>query len=98
MSVDDATVDHVAALARLALSDDERTQLRSQLSAILEYVNVIAEADTSGVSATASVLQLENVTRADEPRPWIETAALVERAPAHEESYIRVRAVLEHDE
>ena len=98
MSVDDATVDHVAALARLALSNDERAQLRSQLSAILESINVIAEADTSDVPATANVLPLQNVTRADEPRPWAETAALVERAPAHEESYIRVRAVLDHEE
>jgi aspartyl-tRNA(Asn)/glutamyl-tRNA(Gln) amidotransferase subunit C len=97
MSVDDATVDHVAALARLALSDDERAQLRSQLSAILESINVIAEADTSEVPATASVNPLENVTSADQPRPWTETVALVERAPAHEESYIRVRAVLDHD-
>ncbi len=98
MSVDDATVDHVAALARLALTDDERSQLRSQMSAILEHINVIAEADTSEVPATANVLPLENVTRADDAVPWIETEALVERAPAHEGSYIRVRAVLEHDD
>ena len=72
MSVDDATVDHVAALARLALSNDERAQLRSQLSAILDYINVIAEADTSGVPATANVLPLENVVRilAENKWPW----------------------------
>jgi aspartyl-tRNA(Asn)/glutamyl-tRNA(Gln) amidotransferase subunit C len=98
MSVDDATVDHVAALSRLTLTDDERALMRSQLSAILEYINVIAEADTNAVPATASVLPLENVTRPDEAHPWTATAALVERAPAHEESYIRVRAVLDHDE
>ena len=97
MSVDDATVDHVAALARLALSDDERAQMRSQMSAILEHINVIAEADTSQVPATAHILPLENVMRADEPREWTETEALVENAPAHEDSYIRVRAVLEHE-
>jgi aspartyl-tRNA(Asn)/glutamyl-tRNA(Gln) amidotransferase subunit C len=98
MSVDDAAVDHVAALARLALSSAERAQLRNQLSAILEHINVIAEADTSQVPATASVLPLENVTRGDDPQPWTETEALVERAPAHEDSYLRVRAVLDQDE
>jgi aspartyl-tRNA(Asn)/glutamyl-tRNA(Gln) amidotransferase subunit C len=97
MSVDDATVDHVAALARLALSDDERTQMRSQMSAILEHINVIAEADTSQVPATAHILPLENVMRADKPYEWTETEALVENAPAHEGSYIRVHAVLEHE-
>jgi aspartyl-tRNA(Asn)/glutamyl-tRNA(Gln) amidotransferase subunit C len=98
MSVDDATVNHVAALARLALSDEERAMLRSQMSAILEHINVIAEADTSQVPATAHILPLENVTRADQPQPWTETELLIENAPAHEDSYIRVRAVLEHEE
>jgi aspartyl-tRNA(Asn)/glutamyl-tRNA(Gln) amidotransferase subunit C len=98
MSVDDATVNHVAALARLALSDDERAMLRSQMSAILEHINVIAEADTSQVPATAHILPLENVARADTPEPWTDTELLVENAPAHEDSYIRVRAVLDHEE
>src|SRR5258708_15511397 len=98
MSVDDATVNHVAALARLALSDEERAMLRSQMSAILEHINVIAEADTSQVPATAHILPLENVMRADVPQPWTDTELLVENAPAHEDSYIRVRAVLDHEE
>ena len=98
MSVDDTTVNHVAALARLALSDKERAMLRSQMSAILEHINVIAEADTSQVPATAHILPLENVTRADVPQPWTDTELLIENAPAHEDSYIRVRAVLEHED
>jgi aspartyl-tRNA(Asn)/glutamyl-tRNA(Gln) amidotransferase subunit C len=98
MSVDDATVNHVAALARLALSDEERAMLRSQMSAILEHINVIAEADTSQVPATAHILPLENVMRADVPQPWTDTELLIENAPAHEDSYIRVRAVLDHEE
>jgi aspartyl-tRNA(Asn)/glutamyl-tRNA(Gln) amidotransferase subunit C len=97
MSIDIKTVDHVAMLARLALSDQERDRLRDQLSAILEHINVIAEADTSQVPATANVLPLENVMRADQSRPSTPTAELVERAPAHEDAYIRVRAVLENE-
>jgi Asp-tRNA(Asn)/Glu-tRNA(Gln) amidotransferase C subunit len=45
MSIDRKTVDHVAMLARLALTDDEREHTQEQLSAILEHINVIAEAD-----------------------------------------------------
>jgi aspartyl-tRNA(Asn)/glutamyl-tRNA(Gln) amidotransferase subunit C len=97
MSIDLKTVDHVAMLARLALSDQERDRLRDQLSAILEHINVIAEADTSQVPATANVLPLENVMRADQSRPSTPTGELVERAPAHEDAYIRVRAVLENE-
>jgi aspartyl/glutamyl-tRNA(Asn/Gln) amidotransferase C subunit len=47
MSIDHETVDHVAWLARLALSDQECGALRGQLSAILRHLNAIAEADTS---------------------------------------------------
>lgn len=97
MSIDRQTVDHVAVLARLALSDQERQQLQEQLSTILEHINAIGEADTSQISATAQVLPLSDVMRADEPRPFGNTQELVDRAPAHEGPYVRVRAVLEND-
>ncbi len=95
MSIDRATVDHVALLARLALSEQERQQLQDQLSAILEHINVISEADTGNVPATAHILPLDNVMRLDRAKDSTDTGELVKRAPAHEHSYIRVRAVLE---
>lgn len=95
MSIDRKTVDHVALLARLALTDDEREHTREQLSAILEHINVIAEADTSQVPATAHILPAENVMTADQPRPSLTAEELLENAPAREGEYFRVRAVLE---
>lgn len=97
MSIDKRTVDHVAALARIALSDAEREQLRDQLSAILEHINVINEADTSQVPATAHILPIDTIMRPDQSRPSMPAQTLVERAPAHEENYIRVRAVLDNE-
>jgi aspartyl-tRNA(Asn)/glutamyl-tRNA(Gln) amidotransferase subunit C len=97
MSIDLDTVDHVAVLARLALSEDERQRLREQLSTILEHINVIGEADTSRVPATAHVLPLRDVMRPDLPRHWGHTQELIDRAPAHEGPFIRVRAVLENE-
>src|SRR5260370_31446757 len=98
VGVADVTVKHVAALARLAVTHEERAQQRSQMSAIVEHISVIAEADTSQVPAPAHILPLENVMRADVPQPWTDTELLIENAPAHEDSYIRVRAVLDHEE
>lgn len=95
MSIDRKTVDHVAALARLAVTDEERQVLQEQLSAILEHINVIGEADTSQVPATAHVLPLRNVTVPDAARPAMPTDDLLANAPAREEAYFRVRAVLE---
>ncbi len=97
MSIDRTTVDHVAWLARLALSEQEREALRDQLSAILEHINVIAEADTGQVSATAHVLPLENVMATDAPRPSVPPQTLLANAPAVEDDYFRVGAILEEE-
>jgi aspartyl-tRNA(Asn)/glutamyl-tRNA(Gln) amidotransferase subunit C len=97
MSIDRKTVDHVARLARLALSEDERGRLREQLSAILEHINVIAEADTSQVAASAHILPMTNVMAHDRSRPSYDPQELLANAPAQEDGYFRVRAVLEEE-
>ena len=97
MSIDRETVDHVALLARLALSDEERERLRDQMSSLLEHINRIAEADTSQVPATAHVSPLRNVMSDDRSRPSFAPADLLANAPAREENYFRVRAVLEEE-
>lgn len=58
-------VKHVAALARLGLSDVETEKFQSQLSGILDYVEQLGEVDTEGVSPTAQVTGLLNVMRED---------------------------------
>ncbi len=98
MSIDRKTVDHVARLARLALSDEERDRLQEQLSSILGHINVINEADTSGISASAHILPMTNVMMEDTPRPAMPTKILLENAPSREDGYFRVRAVLEEGE
>ena len=95
MSIDRKTVDHVAMLARLALTEEERERAQEQLSAILEHINVITEADTSQVPATAHILPVENVMTADTTRPSFPPDELLANAPAREGEYFRVRAVLE---
>ena len=51
-----AEVEHVARLARLALGADEKDRMRSQLDAILGYVEQLRRVDTTGVEPTAHVL------------------------------------------
>ncbi|MGH2502765.1 MAG: Asp-tRNA(Asn)/Glu-tRNA(Gln) amidotransferase subunit GatC [Ktedonobacterales bacterium] len=97
MSIDRETVDHVARLARLALSEEERERLREQLSAILEHINVIGEADTSDVAASANILPMSNVMTGDKSRPSFAAEELLANAPAQEDGYFRVRAVLDEE-
>lgn len=97
MSIDRKTVDHVAWLARLALSDQEREALRDQLSAILGHINVISEADTSQVPATAHILPVENIMAGDRPWKSIDAGTLLANAPAEEDNYFRVGAILDEE-
>jgi aspartyl-tRNA(Asn)/glutamyl-tRNA(Gln) amidotransferase subunit C len=97
MSIDRETVDHVARLARLALTEQERDHLREQLSAILEHINVIGEADTSQVAASANILPMTTVMSADTSRPSCAADTLLANAPAREDGYFRVRAVMDEE-
>jgi aspartyl-tRNA(Asn)/glutamyl-tRNA(Gln) amidotransferase subunit C len=90
-----ADVEHVAALARLGLTDAELDRLVPQLNRILEAVAVLNEVDTSAVGPTAQVIPLENVMREDVPRPSMDREVVLANAPLREGSHLRVPVVLE---
>jgi len=88
-------VDHIATLARLGLSTDERERFRDQLATILGYVDMLNELDTSTVPPSAQVIRFENVTRPDVVRASLTVEQVLANAPAREEGYIRVPPVLD---
>ncbi len=88
-------VEHIAGLARLALSDEEVALYQEQLSTILEYFERLQELDTKTIPPTASVLPLRSVMRADEPRPPLPREDILANAPAADEGCFKVPAVLE---
>jgi aspartyl-tRNA(Asn)/glutamyl-tRNA(Gln) amidotransferase subunit C len=59
-------VRHIATLARLRLSEEEVTRFTSELTGILQYVEMLGNADTKGVEPTAQVTGQTNALRADE--------------------------------
>src|SRR5436305_1413305 len=67
--IDRDQVLHVARLARLKLTDDEVERMSSELSAVLDHIENISQLDLDGVEPPTAVVELENVFRADEPRP-----------------------------
>ena len=89
-----ADVEHVAALARLDLTDAELDLMETQLSRILEAIAVLRDVDTSDVGPTASVLPLENVMRDDEPGPGLSRDAALANAPLREGAHLRVPLIL----
>lgn len=89
------TVRSIADLAKLDLSEDEVATFAAQLSDILGYFEHLQRADTSQVEATASVLPLRNVLRADEPGPPLPTDQVTANAPDSQDDQFRVSAVLD---
>jgi aspartyl-tRNA(Asn)/glutamyl-tRNA(Gln) amidotransferase subunit C len=79
--IDRDQVLHVARLARLRLSDEETARMASELSSILDHIEKIGELDLEGVEPTTHVVELENVLRADEPRPSWPRERVLEGAP-----------------
>ena len=95
MKITLAEVEHVARLARLALGADEKDRMRSQLDAILGYVEQLRRVDTAGVEPTAHVLPLVNVMRDDEVRPSYPADAMLANAPDVQDGQFRVPRILE---
>jgi len=95
MSIDRSTVDHVAHLARLALTDEERDRLTRQLGDILDHFAMLQRLDTEAVEPTSDVVPLANVVRDDVPGPCLPREAVLAAAPEADDGYIKVPPVIE---
>lgn len=98
MKLSPETVEHVARLAQLALSEQEKELFRDQLSSILAHAERLQELDTEAIPPTATVLPLENVMREDEVQPSLPLADVLANAPRVEEECFQVPVVLEAQE
>ena len=90
-------VDHVAKLARLALTDEEKAELRAQLGVILEHAARVGEVAADDVAPTAYSIPRANVLRPDEPKPSLSQADALANAPQVEDGRFRVPRVAEID-
>jgi aspartyl-tRNA(Asn)/glutamyl-tRNA(Gln) amidotransferase subunit C len=88
-------VQHVAHLARLALTDDEAERMVGELTGILEHVEDLAAIDLDGVAPTAHPLPLANVFRPDEVGPTLDRDEVLSQAPAAEDGRFRVPRILD---
>jgi len=95
MSIQVNDVEHVAKLARLNLTEEERETFTGQLNAILQYAEKLNELDTDQVEPTTHVLHLSNVMREDEVRESLPQEKVFRNAPEEEGGQFKVPAVLE---
>jgi len=95
MPIDRDAVDHVARLARLALSEDERARMEIELSAILEHAERIQQLDLDDLPPTSHPVPLKNMMRSDEVRPSLSQDAALANAPAEEDGRFKVPRIIE---
>ena len=83
-------VEHVAKLARLELTDDEKAKFTKQLDSILQYVEQMNEVDTTGIDPMSHVIPVTNVMREDVVVYTNTKQELMQNAPEEEDGFFRV--------
>lgn len=95
MRISREEVEHVARLARIALTEDEKSLFQEQLGHILEHAAKVTSLDTEGVPPTSHAIPLSNVFRSDEVEPGITQEEALASAPQAEAGHFRVPRILE---
>jgi aspartyl-tRNA(Asn)/glutamyl-tRNA(Gln) amidotransferase subunit C len=88
-------VEHVARLARLALSPEEKERMRRELDRILAYIDKLRALDTERVEPTSHAVPMTNVMREDAPRPSLPRADMLANAPDPSGDFFRVPKIIE---
>jgi aspartyl-tRNA(Asn)/glutamyl-tRNA(Gln) amidotransferase subunit C len=94
MKVEIGEVEHVALLARLKLSAEEKEVFTSQLNAILEYMEKLNELDTSAIEPTFHMVPHHNTMREDEVKESLPQDVSMENAPDRAQGCFRVPKII----
>lgn len=94
MSVTLKDVEHVASLARLSFTEEEKQKLTAQLNEILQYMEQLNTLDTSKVEPLSHVIQLSNVFRKDTLKPSLTREEALTNSPAKTEKFFKVPKVI----
>jgi len=84
------TVEHVAKLARLALTAEEKKLYAEQLGKIIDYFDELKAVNTDGVEPMAHALNIVNVLRDDVVKTPPGRDLLLKNAPDQENGYFKV--------
>lgn len=95
MQVDEATVRHIARLARIRITDEETKALEGELTAILQWVEQLSEVDTAGVEPMTRVVEMTMKKRQDVVDDGGYPDEIIENAPMKENHFFVVPKVVE---
>lgn len=90
-------ITHVAKLANLPLSDEEKKKFEKQLEETIEYIKSLNEVSTTGVEPTSQVTGLENVTREDTVKPSLSQEEALSNAKSTHNGFFKVKGILQNE-
>lgn len=90
-------ITHVAKLANLPLTDDEKKKLETQLEETVQYVEGLEKVDTKEVEPTSQVTGLENITRDDEIKPSLTQEEALQNAKSTYNGFFKVKGILNNE-
>ncbi len=94
MNIDKETVDKIAHLARLEVTDSERSELVQDMGKILDFMAKLNEVDTAGVEPLVYMTEFANMVREDVVKQYITHEDALKNAPKHDTDYFKVAKVI----
>ena len=92
--ISDKEIQHIADLAELYLSEDEKKRMSAELSQILGHIEKISELDIQNVKPTSHAVAMENVFRNDEPVESLDKEEVLRNAPLREADSFKVPPIV----
>jgi len=92
--IDEKTVNWIANLAKLDLSDEEKKEMSLQLTKILDYMDVLNELNLEELEVTAHTLDLKNVMRNDEVKKSLDIKEVKQLAPEWKNNHFVVPRII----
>lgn len=93
--LDEDTIDYVAKLANIAVTEDDKKKYSQDLEKIVEFIDEIKDIDTTGVEPLFHLQETENIFREDEVVDEYEVENLLKNAPTVKDNYFYVPKVIE---
>lgn len=95
MIIDKKTVEYVANLARIELTEDELKTMSLELKDILDFIGKLNELKTDEVAPTSHILPVSNILRKDLPGQSLSSEEATANAPSKENGFFGVPKVIE---
>lgn len=96
--ISSSQIDHLAHLAKLPLSEEQKKQFAQQLSDVLVYVEQIGNVKTKHVGVTETITGLTNVLRQDDKtRECLDVKEVLKNAFAVKDDYFKIKAIFDND-